>query len=79
MCVCGGGEIDKLHVMSDGCTQLGECLGSIYEALDSDPSTTPWMWWLTSVAPVFGRWRQEDQKFKDSLDYIVCLKLVCAM
>lgn len=43
VCVCEGGEIDKLHVMSDGCTQLGECLGSIYEALDSDPSTPPWM------------------------------------
>jgi hypothetical protein len=37
---------------------------------------TSWAWWFTPVIPGLGRLKQEDHKFKVSLDYKVrpCLK-----
>lgn len=35
------------------------------------------MWWCTPVTPALGRWRQESQKFKDTIGYMVILRTVC--
>jgi hypothetical protein len=51
---------------------LGEEGQRSFHGVRNDYKEAPgWVWWHISVIPAFGRLKQEDHEFEDSLGYIV--------
>ena len=51
--------------------QVSECLSSMLKALISYTNHSDLMWWLILAVPVLGMWRQDNQKLKESLGYMI--------
>lgn len=51
-----------------------EHLSSIHQALGSSPIHTNQEWWHTPIISALGRQRQDNQKFKAILGYILSLR-----